>query len=119
MCASLSGRERMSETEFVFVYSTFPDVDAAQKVGRALVEAKLAACVNIYPPMTSIYEWDGKLETAAEVAAFIKTRRALVDGAIAAARPLHPYSVPCFLVLPITGGNEDYLAWARARTQVR
>ena len=66
--------------------------------------------------MISIYEWQGKLETGPEVAAFIKTRRALVDKAIAAARALHPYSVPCFLVLPIAGGNADYLDWARSQT---
>jgi periplasmic divalent cation tolerance protein len=80
------------------------------------VDAKLAACVNVYPPMTSIYAWQGKREESSEVAAFIKTRRALVDDVIAAARPLHPYTTPCFLVLPIMGGNEDYLAWAREQT---
>jgi periplasmic divalent cation tolerance protein len=85
-------------------------------VAEALVTARLAACVNISAPMTSVYEWQGKLETAGEVAALIKTRRALVDAAIALARPLHPYSVPCFLVLPVEGGNEDYLAWARTQT---
>jgi periplasmic divalent cation tolerance protein len=106
----------MSESEFVFVYSTFPDEAAARRVGHALVAAKLAACVNIYPPMISIYEWQGKMESGPEVAAFIKTRRALVDKAIETARPLHPYSVPCFLVLPIAGGNADYLAWIRSQT---
>jgi periplasmic divalent cation tolerance protein len=107
----------MSETEFVFVYSTFPDEAAARRVGEALVTARLAACVNIYPPMHSIYEWQGKLESGPEVAAFIKTRRASVDNVIAAARPLHPYSTPCFLVLPIEGGNSDYLEWARDQTK--
>jgi periplasmic divalent cation tolerance protein len=106
----------MSESEFVFVYSTFPDEAAARRVGQALVSARLAACVNIYPPMISIYEWHGKMETGPEVAVFIKTRRALVDKAIETARPLHPYSVPCFLVLPIAGGNADYLDWARSQT---
>jgi periplasmic divalent cation tolerance protein len=67
--------------------------------------------------MQSIYEWEGKLETSSEVAMFIKTRREHVEEAIAAARPLHPYSVPCFLVLPIEGGNMDYLAWARQMTE--
>ena len=51
------------------------------------------------------------------MAAFIKTRRALVEEAIAAARPLHPYTLPCFLILPIEGGNADYLAWARRQTE--
>lgn len=103
--------------EFCFLYSTFPDAEAALKVGRALVDAQLAACVNVYPPMTSIYVWQGKREEGAEVAAFIKTRRALVDKAIEAARPLHPYTTPCFLVLPIAGGNDDYLAWLREQTR--
>ncbi|MBU6297213.1 MAG: divalent-cation tolerance protein CutA [Alphaproteobacteria bacterium] len=109
----------MSETEFVFLYSTFPDEVSAKRVAEALVKAKLAACVNITAPMTSIYEWQGKLETGSEIAAFIKTRRTLIDQAIAAARPLHPYTVPCFLTLPIDGGSADYLAWARAQTAPR
>lgn len=107
----------MSDGEFVFVYSTFPDAAAAHRMAEALVTEQLAACVNIYPPMQSVYEWEGKLESGPEVAAFIKTRRALVDQVIATARPLHPYTTPCFLVLPISGGNEDYLAWARSQTK--
>jgi len=106
----------MPESEFVFLYSTFPDEASARRVAEALVSAKLAACVNLSAPITSLYEWQGKLEIAPEIAAFIKTRRALVDAAIALARPLHPYSVPCFLILPIEGGNADYLAWARVQT---
>jgi periplasmic divalent cation tolerance protein len=102
--------------EFCFVYSTFPDAESAQKAARVIVERKLAACVNVYPPMTSFYVWQGKMEDGAEVAAFIKTRRTLVAEVIAALRPLHPYTTPCFLVLPIEGGNSDYLAWARAQT---
>ena len=106
----------MNESEFVFVYSTFPDGDSARRVARALVEKKLAACVNIHGPMTSLYEWQGKLEAGTEFAAFIKTRRAHVDAVTRDARALHPYSVPCFLVLPIESGNADYLDWARAQT---
>jgi len=107
----------MRETEFVFVYSTFPDEASARRVAETLVAQKLAACVNIYPPMTSVYEWQGKLETGPEVAAFIKTRASLVDDVIKTARSLHPYSVPCFLTLPIESGNDDYLAWARGQTK--
>ncbi|MDE2183667.1 MAG: divalent-cation tolerance protein CutA [Alphaproteobacteria bacterium] len=102
-------------SEFVFLYSTFPDEASARRVAEALVTARFAACVNIHA-LTSVYEWQGKLESGAEFAAFIKTRRALVERATAAARALHPYTVPCFLVLPIEGGNDDYLAWARAQT---
>ncbi|MGH6876191.1 MAG: divalent-cation tolerance protein CutA [Rhizomicrobium sp.] len=105
-----------NESEFVFVYSTFPNRAVAEKVARALLESKLAACVNIFPPMVSFYEWDGKLESTRETAALIKTRRALAERAIETARPLHPHTLPCFLILPIEGGNADYLAWARAQT---
>ena len=103
-------------SEFVFLYSTFPDEVSAKRVAEALVTAKLAACVNIMAPMASIYEWQGTLKTGPEIAVFIKPRRALVEEVIAAARPLHPYTVPCFLVLPVEGGNEDYLSWVRAQT---
>jgi len=107
----------MNNTEFVFIYSTFPDGASAEKVARMLATERLAACVNIHPAMTSVYEWDGKLETGSEVATFIKTRRVLVDAVIAAARKLHPYTTPCFLVLPIDCGNDDYLQWARLQTE--
>jgi len=103
-------------SEFVFVYATFPDQASAVKVAEHLVQAKLAACVNLSAPITSIYAWQGKLETSTEIAALIKTRRALADLVIAAARPLHPYTVPCFVILPIDGGSEDYLGWVRAQT---
>ncbi len=103
--------------EFCFLYSTFPDPESAEGAARKLIAAKLAACVNIHPPMKSLYVWEGKIEDGAEVAVFIKTRRTLLDDAIAALRPLHPYSVPCFLVLPIEGSNADYLAWAREQTE--
>ena len=104
-------------TEFVFVYSTLPDKVSAAQIADTLVSAGLAACVNIHGPMTSVYKWEGKLETALEFALFIKTRRALADQVIAAARKLHPYTLPCFLILPIEGGNADYLGWARAQTE--
>ena len=107
---------RMAESEFVFIYSTFPNAEAARAVAETLVREKLAACVNIHAPMTSVYEWQDKLETEREVAVFIKTRTALADDAIALARKHHPYTVPCFLKLPIAGGNDDYRAWLRAQT---
>ena len=103
--------------DFCFIYSTFPDADSAHAAAKMLLGQKLAACVNVYPPMTSFYVWQGEQQEETEVAVFIKTRRALVDKAIAALRPLHPYSTPCFLILPIEGGNADYLAWVREQTK--
>jgi periplasmic divalent cation tolerance protein len=67
--------------------------------------------------MTSVYEWEGKTEIGPETPVFIKTRASLVEKVIAFARPRHPYTVPCFLVFPIVGGNDDYLSWARQQTE--
>jgi periplasmic divalent cation tolerance protein len=82
-----------------------------------VVDKKLVACANIYPPMKSVYVWEGKREEVAEVAAFFKTRRALVEEAMAELWADHSYSVPCFIVLPIEGGSPDYLAWLREQTE--
>ncbi len=103
--------------DFCFIYSTYPDSESAHAAARTLLSKKLAACVNVYPPMTSFYAWKGQQEEETEIATFIKTRRNLVDKAIAALRPLHPYSTPCFLILPVEGGNSDYLAWVREQTE--
>lgn len=103
--------------EFVFLYTTLPDETAARTIAADLVRERLAACVNIHPPMTSVYEWEGKLETASECACFIKTRAALVPDLMVELRKRHPYTVPALLVLPVVAGNEDYLAWVRAQTR--
>ncbi len=103
--------------EFCFLYSTYPNADAALAAARLVIDKRLAACVNIYPPMKSVYMWEGKRDETAEVAAFIKTRRSLVDAAVTELWSVHPYSVPCFVVLPIEAGSADYLSWARAQTE--
>jgi periplasmic divalent cation tolerance protein len=103
-------------SEFVLVYSVFPNRAVTEKIARVLLDAKLAACVNIFPPMISLYEWEGKLQASRETAAIIKTRRELAEKLIEAARPLHPYSIPCFLMLPVEGGNAAFLDWVRGQT---
>ena len=103
--------------EFCFLYSTYPDLDTARSAARLAIDQKLAACVNIYPKMTSLYMWQDKLEESAEYAAFFKTRRSLVDRTIAALWAIHSYELPCFVVLPIEGGSSDYLAWVRQGTE--
>ena len=107
----------MEKTEtgsgLVFIYTTLPDTGTADRIGRSLVERKLAACVNIYPEIRSIYEWEGKVESGNEVVAFIKTRAELSARVIEETRKLHPYDVPALLVLPIEGGNDDYIGWAK------
>jgi periplasmic divalent cation tolerance protein len=103
--------------EFCFLYSTYPNTDAAMTAARLVVEDKLAACVNVYPPMKSVYMWEGSREEQSEVVVFFKTRRAQVEALTAALWSVHPYSVPCFVVLPIEAGSADYLAWVRSQTE--
>ena len=100
----------------VLVYSTFPSLDAAEAVGRELVERRLAACVNILPGMTSIYRWEGAITRDSEVVMIIKTRASLADPTIAAVKALHAYTNPALLVVPIIGGSADYLHWLGEET---
>ncbi len=100
----------------VLIYATYPDAETAEAGGRALVEARLAACVNILPGMVSIYRWEGAVERAEECVMIIKTRRALAERAIAAAQGRHPYTTPAFVVLPVEGGLAAYLDWIAAST---
>ena len=101
----------------VLIYTTFPSIEDAKRVGSVLVEARLVACVNIFPGMVSIFEWKGKREEASEAAMIIKTRAALIDGVIAEVKRLHPYEVPALLVLPTDGGSADYCRWIVEQTQ--
>lgn len=107
----------MSENDkLVLIYATFPSSAEAERIGDHLVDAGLAACVNIFPGMTSIYIWEGKRQRDAEAAAIIKTRAELADKAIAEARKLHPYTNPAFVVLPLSGGSQDFLRWIAEQT---
>jgi len=100
----------------VLIYATFPDVASAEAVGRHLVEAGLAACINVLPGMVAIYRWEGAIERAGECAAIIKTRAGLADAAIAAGKARHPYTTPAFLTLAVSGGSAPYLDWIVAST---
>ena len=100
----------------IMVYATFPSVDAATEVGRGLVEKRLAACVNILPAMTSIYAWEGKIETAAEAVLIAKTVAERAEDCMDFIRARHAYDVPAILALPVIGGLVAYLDWLRAGT---
>jgi len=103
----------------VAVYITAESLTQAEAIGRALVEARLAACVNILPDMRSIYQWQGKIETATEAVCIAKTRDSLVEALLAKVKALHSYDVPCAVVLPIQGGLPDFLNWIEAETGPR
>lgn len=98
-------------SSFVIVLCTFPAEGDAAALARTLVDERLAACVNVLPAMQSIYRWEGAVEEAAERQLVIKTTAARVEALQARLHALHPYDVPEFLVLPVTGGSEGYLRW--------
>lgn len=98
----------------VIVLTTVPENLDAAAMARVLVEERLAACVNILPPMMSVYRWDGQVEEAAERQLVIKTIEGTVDALRERLSGLHPYDVPEFLVLPVTDGADSYLSWLRA-----
>ena len=100
----------------MLVYSTFPTVASAEAAAQAVVGQRLAACANIIPGLVSVYEWQGAMQRDQEVAMILKTRAALADRLIAAARLHHPYVTPAFVVLPVTGGADDFLAWIGRQT---
>ena len=101
----------------VFVYTTYPSVVEAETAGRALVERRLAACVNILPGMISHYRWEGAIERGEETVMLIKTRAALAEAVCAAVKAGHSYGTPAILVLPIESVDQTYLAWILAETE--
>lgn len=97
-------------------YVTAASRAEALSIGRELVAARLAACVNIIDPITSVYWWQGKIEESGEALLLAKTRRGLIDAFIAKVREIHSYTVPCVTFAPIIAGNPDYLAWLSVET---
>ncbi len=100
----------------LIVITNTPDRDVALKIARALIERKLAACVNILAECTSVYRWQGRLETATEVPLLIKTRAAIYPDVEAAIKSLHPYELPEIVAVPIERVLPDYLDWVGAAT---
>lgn len=104
------------ETDPILIYTTFETVEDAKRVGRILVESRLAACVNIIPSMTSIYEWQGALREAGEAVMIIKTRKGCQTQALQRARELHPYDTPALLVIDPGEVDKDFAAWISEQT---
>ena len=101
----------------VWVYMTAKDEKEALVLSRALVERRLAACVNILGPIRSLYWWDGKVNDEREVAFLAKTRKALLPKLTSAVKELHSYECPCIVALPMAAGSADFLSWIAAQTK--
>ena len=95
----------------VSVYAIFADAGEATRIGRQMVDERLAACVNILGPCRSIYRWQGAVESVEEVPAILKTTRAQADALVARIAELHSYDMPCVAVWPIDKLPVDYADW--------
>lgn len=106
----------MSTAETLLVLTNLPDADSAGRVARMLIDRRLAACVNILAPCTSVYRWQDAIETAAEVPVLIKTTLARYPELQAALTEAHPYELPEIVAVPLHEGLPAYLAWIGAET---
>jgi periplasmic divalent cation tolerance protein len=103
--------------EYVVVMTTLPADADGPAFGRALLNERLAACVNLLAPMDSVYRWEGRVEEETERQVIIKTTRDRLNALWDRVRELHPYEVPEFIVLAIADGNEAYLKWVGESTK--
>jgi periplasmic divalent cation tolerance protein len=102
----------------VSVYATFANAEEAERIGMAVVEERLAACVNILGPCKSIYRWQGAVEQAEEIAAIFKTSAGAADALVTRIAGLHSYAVPAIAVWPIDKLLGNYAEWVEASTSV-
>lgn len=103
-------------TEFVVVLITAPKEAEAEKIAKALVDERLAACVNIVKDIRSIYRWQANIEDEREVLLIVKTRKGLFSQLSAFVKGLHSYTVPEIIALPVIDGSGDYLKWINDET---
>lgn len=99
--------------EAIFLYTTWPDAETAEAAGRAAVEQGLAACVNVFSPIVSVYRWKGEVERASETPMTLKTTRTRADSLRRLILSMHPYDLPCVLALPVDAdaSHPAFLAW--------
>ena len=105
-------------SSYLSVYITVPTQTVAEAIAQALVAEKLAACVNILPPLRSVYRWQGTIEHTEEIALLAKTRRDCFPALERLVKSLHPYACPCMVAWPIVAGHAPYLDWLTRETSV-
>jgi len=98
---------------FLLVFCTCPSEEEAVRLAHALVERRLAACVNILPPIQSTYRWNGSVQTASEYLLLMKTTEERFDALRDAITGMHSYDTPEVMGVPVTEGTEKYLSWVR------
>ena len=106
----------MEEFAYIVLFITSANIEEAQRISSTLLNKKKAACVNIVPKVSSLFWWQGKLDSAQESLLIVKTRTSLLNEVIALVREIHSYDTPEIIALPIVGGNQDYLDWIADET---
>jgi len=109
----------LSMTKFIVVLVTVTSKKEAQKISKALLKKKLAACVNIVPGLTSFFSWKGKIEKANELLLVIKTRKELFKKLEKEVKANHSYSVPEVIALPILDGSKSCIDWLKSETAAK
>lgn len=106
-------------SEYHWIYTTWPDPVEAEAAAELLVREKLAACANLFPGATSLYEWEGEVCREHETILILKTTATTIEALRQRLTDLHPYDVPCFLALPIaaTVSSPDFLSWLAKQTR--
>ena len=105
------------QDQVVEISTTYPSLVEAERAGRALVERRLCACVNILPGMISHYWWQSAIERSEEVVMIVKTRASLAERVSAAVKEMHSYTTPAVLVIPIESVDQAYLGWLLGETE--
>lgn len=104
-----------SNDKLVILYVTLPDINCGKDIARSAIGLKLAACANILPAMTAIYEWEGQVKEENEVVLLLKTGYAQVGALMDHVTVRHPYDTPCIMELPVGRINDGYAAWLNAQ----
>lgn len=107
--------ERKGQMTIKMVYMTAGNMDEASRIAKALVQRRLAACVNIIDGMRSVYEWEGTLEEAREVVMIAKTHAHCLPELEEAVKGMHSYDCPCIVGVDVSDGNNEFLDWVRAQ----
>ena len=105
-----------SASDIIVVYITAPNLEEAQSLAHALVQDKLAACVNIIPGIQSVYFWEDAVQTDNELLLICKSQADRFDALKTRVQSLHPYDVPEVISIPLQNGSEPYLNWVRENT---
>lgn len=102
--------------ELIIIFTNFPDKKGAVAFAETVIDQRLAACVNILNPCTSIYRWQGTIESTEEIPVLIKTRQQHYDQVEQLIKMMHPYELPEVVMVPIKGGLPAYLQWLADET---